>query len=110
MFGHGQLHEDAVDLRVAVQFGDLRQQHGFRCVGCHDDVLGMQAQFGAGLHLVGNVHLGGGIFADDDDRQSRRDAARLQRIGALLPLGTYLLGDGFAVDNLCCHDLLPLVK
>src|SRR5574340_501064 len=109
VFWHRQLHEDAVDLGVGVQFGDLRQQRGFRRVGRHDDVFGMQAQLRAGLHLVGDVHLGGGVFADDDDRQPRRDAARLKRIGAFLPLGAYLLGDGFAVDDLCCHDSLPLL-
>ena len=45
MLRQRQLHEDAVDLRIGIEFGDLRQHHVLRDVGRIDDLLGMELAF-----------------------------------------------------------------
>jgi len=57
MLGQGQLHEDAVDVRIGVQFGDLGQHRRLvdrRFVG---DLLGMHADGQAAIDLVAHVNL-----------------------------------------------------
>jgi hypothetical protein len=79
----GHLDEDAVDAWVSVQLVDDRHQLGFgRCRG-QPYGLAVHPERLAGLFLGADIDRAGGIVADEDDRQSRGDAARLERVDAL---------------------------
>jgi len=94
-----QLHQDAVDLRILIQFFDLRQHRllrNDRGIRVH---LGIQPDFAAGPDLVSHVDLRSGIVADQDHRQPRGHAARLERSDALLPLRADRLRNCDTVDE-----------
>ncbi len=98
--GDRQLHEDAVDVLVPVERFDQIQQLGLRCLAPEPVVGGAQADLLAGPVLAGDVHLRGGIVADDHGHQLRCSAP-LALKGA--HLGRHALahrgGNRFAVDD-----------
>jgi hypothetical protein len=59
----------------------------------------MHAEFAAGFVLAAHISLRGGMFAEEHDGKSRRDASRLQRRnvapGFLIAAG----GRSFSVDD-----------
>jgi hypothetical protein len=69
-----QLHEDAVDGVVLVEVGDLRLEVGLGGVGGEDDLAAEHAGRLRRTMLHADVDLGGGVLADEDRRQTRRDA------------------------------------
>jgi len=66
----------------------------------------VEAALFAGLDLVAHVHLAGLVVTHQDDGQPRHDAPGLELVGALLDIGTQLLGKGLAIDQLSSHVVI----
>ncbi len=94
-------------LGVDVQAQDLGLDLGVGRIGRERVDGGLQADFGAGLDLVGHVDPGRRIVTDDDHRQARHHALRGQRQRLLATLFAHLPGDGMAVDHFCNHAVFP---
>ena len=103
MFRQRQLNQDAVDIRIGIQFGDPFQ-HNLRVdrsiVG---DLLGMHADGQTAIDLVADIDLGGRVGADQNDHQAGAVALGRQRLDPRLEALAQFLGEGLAVDNLCRH-------
>jgi hypothetical protein len=70
MFGQGELDEDAVDFRVFVHFIDEGEQILLGSLGREAIIIGINADFGAGLFLCGNVRDTCGVCADENDTKA----------------------------------------
>jgi hypothetical protein len=57
----------------------------------------------AGVHLVAHIDLRCRVFADQKHREAGAIAARGQRFGARLEIGTQLLRQRVAVEEGCRH-------
>ena len=104
--GQRQLHEDAVYLRIDVQFLDAREELLLRRLGGEGNVIGTNAELLACPLLVADVDLGGGVAADDDDGKARQYARRLQLCDAACGIFLYPCGKFLARENPCHHALL----
>ena len=105
-----RLHENAVDFRIGVQFGDQGKHLLHRRVGGEHPFLRIDAKLGALLHLGIDVDLRCGIVADQHHRQSGRTPLRLQRFHPARGLLVDLPGNLLAVDNFRRHDTLETVN
>ena len=76
--GHRQLHDDAVDLGVAVQPADRRQQFVLGHERGQIDLLGTDPDVGARLVLGADVDARGLVVAHEDGGQARDHAPLLQ--------------------------------
>ena len=105
VLGDRQLDEDAVHLGVGVQRADAVEKLGLshRCRVALERCR--QARLGAVVDLVLRVDLARWVFADEDDRQVRLYATRLQCLGAAGDFGTDLPGKRVAVDELRSHGI-----
>ncbi len=81
-----ELNQDPVDGGIGVQLGDQRQQLGLRGGGRQAVIEGADPGLRAGGGLVADVDLRGGIFADQDHRQPRFDAAGAKLVDLLRQL------------------------
>ena len=70
MFGEGQLHQDAVHVRVVVEGDNLFQKGFLGDVGRQFHQHGLHARVGGGLHFVADIYLAGGVFTHDDHHQA----------------------------------------
>lgn len=94
-----QLQQDAVDSRVFIEAVDQVGECHLSGVGGQVVGLGDKADFLAVLALVGNVHLGGGIAADQNHREARRAQTLLATFSdAFGDLLAQAGGDRLAVD------------
>src|SRR5690606_28820724 len=101
--GQRQLHQDAVDGRVAVERVDAFKQLGLGEVGRVLLPDRMQAGLLAGGDLVAHVDLRGGVIAHQHDRQAGTYALGRQRLHALGDFFANALRQGGAVDDACGH-------
>ncbi len=104
LIGQGQLHQDAVDLRIAVELVDEGKQGDFR--GGMRQIVGHRADADllAGLALVAHVDLGGGVVADLDDGKRRTPPTSGEcRVDGGADLIFDLGGQFSPVDHLCSH-------
>ena len=103
MLGQRQLHEDAVDIGIGIQFGDLFE-HNFRVDrGIVGDLLGMHADGQAAIDLVADIDLGGRIGADQNDHQAGALPLGSQRFDPRLETLAQFFSQCLAVNNLCRH-------
>src|SRR5690606_34727443 len=99
-----QLHQDAVDLRIAVQLLDEPEQLRLGDARRQVPGKGAHAHLGAGTSLVAYVGVRGGIVAHEQHREPGRAAAPgVALLDALPQLLLQLPGDGFAVDQARGH-------
>ncbi len=101
-----KLYENAVDVLFGVEGLYKVEQLLLGRFGRQSVLLGLEADNLAGFFLVINIHSGGGVVADDYNRQARGDVViifQLKRLlsDSLLYLCRYL----FAVYNL--HRMVP---
>ncbi len=99
-----KLDQDAVDRRHVVQRADALQHLALGDVRRQAHDLGLDADLGAGAHLVADIDRGGRIVADQDHGQ-RRIARRAlcSALGALGDADADAPRDRDAVDDLGCH-------
>ena len=69
MTGKGELHENAVDLGVGVQGGDLLEHLLLPRLRGHPDERGGDPDLRAGVDLVAHIDLTCGIVAHEYDRE-----------------------------------------
>jgi hypothetical protein len=106
--GQGQLHQDAVDQFVGVEFFDDFFQVSLADVGGQGVVVGDHAEFMAGLLFGGDI--GGRIdpVADQHGRQSGAGFASRHPFGNFGGhIITHLLGNQFSINQLSGHGVLP---
>ena len=102
--GKRHLDEDAVDLGVAIELGDERDELGLGDVGRELVVDRADPGLLAGLALVADVDVGGRVVADEDRRQAGRPlAGRDPRFDDVLDPPAERGGDRLAVENLGAH-------
>ena len=100
----GQLHEDPVDVRVAIERADLLDQLGLRYTVRQRDVLGAQTDFRARADLVSHVDLRRWVIAYLDDAQTGTHAAPHQGGNPLRHRPAQRARDGSAVNEGGVHD------
>ena len=105
--GHRQLHDDAVDLRIAVQPAQRREQLAFGHVGRQVDLLASDAHVGACLVLRAHVDARGLVVAHEDGGQARGHALVGERVHPLGYLRADLRGNGPAVQDPGGHGANP---
>ena len=93
----GQLDQDAVDVVARVQLGDQRQHLVSRNALGRRQHLAEDTQFPAGLYLAANVDLRCRHLADENDRETRNDAARRQSLHLGCDLGLNLTSNCNAI-------------
>ena len=103
VLGQRQLHQDAMESEVAVEFGYPGQKLLLAGILRIHDGLGIDAQFGAGLALAGDVGDGGWVFADANHHQARRDAYCLELRYPSLQLLADVFSDPGAAYQFCGH-------
>ena len=97
-----QLHQDAVDPLIEIEFIDLGDELALGRLLRQLDDLRIDAKLLAGFMLVAHIHLRSRITANDDDRQPRRHTMFFTQdcrptAGILLEL----LGKYFSFQNSC---------
>ncbi len=96
---HRQLDDDPVDLGIAVQPADRREQLALGHVRGQVHLLRSHPDVGAGLVLRAEVDARGLVVTDEDRREPRLDAAVDERHHAVGDLGPDLRGDRLAVED-----------
>ena len=103
--GQGELHEDAVYGVVVVEIFDQFVEIGLAGGGGQLVLNGLDAALFACDALVAHVHLGCGVFADQNHGQSGLHAGLCFEFG--YAFGDFVLdglGDGVSVDDFCGHE------
>ena len=100
---HGQLHDDAVDLGVAVQAAERGVQLALGHVDGHVDLFGTDPDVGARLVLGADVDAGRLVVADQDGGQSGGHAALGERAHPIGDLGADLAGDRLPIQDASRH-------
>jgi hypothetical protein len=98
-----QLHEDAVHRRVDVELHDPGEQFLLAHLERKFDHLGFDSDIAARTHLVAHIDRRGGIVANHDHGQRRRDAFLRERLRALRDADPHLLRNRDAVNDFCRH-------
>ena len=99
-----QLHQDAVDRRIAVEPVDQRQKFVGGGLGRRAMELADDAGLFAGLLLVPHIDLAGRIFADQNGGQARRHAGGADERGHILgDFRPNLLGQGLSIEDRSSH-------
>jgi hypothetical protein len=102
MFRQRQLHQNAMNLGVAVQVADYRQQFALRRFGGQAMRPGFHAYLFGGASLVADIDLARRILANQNGGESRSLAAgRNFRLHFL----AHAFGDGGAVDDARAHPI-----
>ena len=104
---HGQLDDDAVDLRVAVEPAQGGQQLALGDVGGQVDLFAADPDVGARLVLGADVDARGLVVAHEDGGQARGHALLGERA---YPLGYFradVCGNGSAVQDPGGHEAHP---
>ena len=99
-WGRG-LHEDAVDCRVGVETGDEAEQLFLRGGGGEFEFARIHAELAAGLVLAADIGPRGGMVAEEDHGETRRDAPGPQPGNVVRRRGMTAGGNGFSVDKGC---------
>ena len=87
-----------------VQFVDQSDNRFLGCVRRQVIVSGIDTRILAGLALVADINLGGGVIAHEDDGQTgSRVAIGNAPVNLFTHLGADFAGDFFTVDNLGGH-------
>ena len=103
VFGQRQLHQNAVDIGIGVQLGNLFQ-HDLRVDrSIISNLLGMHADRQAAIDLVAHIDFGGRIGTDQNNHQAGAMPFGRQRINPRLEALTQLFSQRLAIDNLCRH-------
>ena len=104
-----QLHQNAVRIRIGVQFCDECQKLVLSCLGREPVKCAADAGFLAGSLLVPHVNRAGRILANEDGRQMRSNARIVRKRGDFSgELFSKFGGDGFAVDDGGTHSVSPV--
>ncbi len=101
MIRQRQLHQDAVNPLIVVQFIDQGQQLCFGCLGRQFVLVGKNPGFFTGLFLHRHINAAGRIVANQDNGQTRRDALAFQSFD----ICCYFLTD-FGGNELAINDLV----
>ena len=106
VIGQGQLHQDAVDRPVGIQFGDETEQVCLRRVDVQPVLETFHAAGDRLFRLVADIDLAGGILADQHDREAGRQAVILfQTANRDGDAGAQCFREGLAVDDVpFSHD------
>jgi len=97
--GKRQLNEDTVDLVTGVEAGQ-QFEHLFGGHGLgRRDVVAVEAEIGAGLHLAADIYLGRRHVAHQYNRQPRPDALGGERLYLFGHFALDFRGDGCAIEN-----------
>ena len=100
----GQLDQDTVYGGVVGQLLHLGQQGLLRGIGGQIDAAALDAALGTIVDLAAHIHLAGGVFAHQNDRQAGVDALGFQCGDLLGGLGLGGGGQCLTVNNTCSHD------
>ena len=95
-----QLHEDAVDVRAAVQLSDQREQLALRRLRGQAEVHAADAALLTVARLAAHIDLRGGILTHEHDGKAGR-ARKALHLGA--DGGLFLRGQRLSVHQLCAH-------
>ena len=101
MARQGQLDQYAVDGRVRIGLANRCFQRFLGGIGRHAQRARANAQTRAGLFLVADIGLAGGIIAHQNDRKTGRIALLRQRLHALFQFFLQFGSHHLAVQKLC---------
>ena len=102
----GGLDEDPVDGRIGIERRDEIEEFLLRGGGGKLELAGVHAERGAGAVLVADVGPGGGIFSNEDNGQSRGDAACFERLDTGFGFEFDFGGDRLAINEF--HNVIVL--
>ncbi len=102
-----QLHEDAVDLRIGVEFVDQRGEFGL-CRRCRQVVIARaETDVLAGTALVANVYSGSSIISDQHNGQPRRRPALRHALDhTRVQVVEQFVGNAFAIEDPGGHRII----
>ena len=104
VFGQRQLHEDAVHLRIGVEFGDFGKQRFLSGVGGQFVFEAGKTRFFGLDAFVAHIDFAGRVIADEDDGKAGLDAGFLaEKSGIARHFSADSGGKGFAVNDVCTH-------
>ena len=100
----GELGEDRVEARVAIDAVDERDQLVLGGRFGEAEGLGEDAGFGAGPRLHRDIADGAGVVSNNDCGEAGGDTPASEGGGIAGDFGTDFGGDGGAIDELCSHE------
>ncbi len=103
MLWQGQLHQNTVNLRIGVEFGDFCQDFSRRRIGGEHMFFRIKPGLSAGIDLVAHIDLRRGIFAHEDHGEPRTYALSGQFLGLLFEASTKFLRERVTVEKVSSH-------
>ena len=104
----GQLHQNAVDLRIFVHLLDQRYQGLLSGIRRQTVVIRENADFAAGAFFRGHIGSRGRIVPNQNHTQTGDNAPVLQVTHLLLKFVPHVGGHLPTIDDPCCHSHLPV--
>ena len=107
LFRYGKLHQNAMHLRVVIERAHLVEKRLLRRIGRQAKLQRIHTYFFCRNALISHIDLRGRVFADQYNRQARRQImVRLEHANTLGDLRAERARNFFAVDYICCHARL----